>query len=137
MSSIFQKVITGDVDSLGTWSKDPVTQKVLCTIEQFGAVPAGKWLRIEYILAVVKGFENADIGLTGEIGFDSGTTKKRIPVQFAQNAENGKFIAHAGQAIKLLVPANGKIIVTVPLFFTGSGPGGGAEIALTGMFLNA
>jgi hypothetical protein len=137
MSSIFQKVISGDIDTLGTWSKDPVTQKILCRSELFGSVPAGKWLKLEYILAIVKGFENADIGTSGEISFENGSNSKRIAVQFTSSVENGKAIARAGQAIQLLVPANAKIIVTVPLFFTGSGPGGGAEVALTGVYVNA
>lgn len=135
MSSIYQQRISGDIDTLGTSSKDPDTQKILCLSELFGSVPPGKLLKLEYIIAVVKGFENADIGAEGEIGFDLGSNKKRIPVQFTR-AENGG-VAFAGQAIHLLVPAGAKIIVSVPLFFTGSGPGGGAELALTGRYLNS
>lgn len=136
MSSIFQQRISGDIDTLGTWSKDPDTQKILCQSELFGSVATGKLLKLEYIIAIVKGFENADIAAEGEIGFDLGSNKKRIPVQFTR-ADNGGAVAYAGQAIHLLVPAGAKIVVSVPLFFTGSGPGGGAEVALTGRFMSS
>ena len=69
------------------------------------------------------------------ISFENGSNSKRIAVQFTR-ADNNPGVAYAGQAIDLLVPANAKIIVTIPLFFTASGPGGGAEVALTGKFVN-
>ena len=137
MSSIYQQKISGDIDSLGTWSKDPSTQKILCRSELFGSVPAGKWLKLEYILAIVKGFENADIGEAGQIGFENGSNSKWIPVQFKRGVDNNTTIARAGEEIQLLIPANAKIIVSIPLFFTGSGPGGGAEVALTGVYVNS
>jgi hypothetical protein len=136
MSSIYQQKIGGDIDSLGTWFTDPATQKVICTTELFGTVPAGKLLKLEYFLAVVKGFENADIGNSGEIGFQNGGSSKWVPLQFTRGADNFNDVARAGQVIQLLVPANAKIIVKLPLFFTGSGPGGGAELALSGVFVN-
>lgn len=136
MSSIFQKMISGDIETLGSWSTDPVTQKVLCVSELFGTVPTGKLLKLEYIIAVVRGFENADIAEEGEIGFDIGSNSKRIPVHYTRNG-NGGAVANAGQSIHLLVPAGAKLIATIPLFFTGSGPGGGAEVALTGRYINS
>lgn len=136
MASIFQKVIGGDVDSLGTQIQNP-GQKIIYRCEQFGTTPAGSWLKLEYFLAIVNGLENSDIAASGEIGFELGGKSTRVAVPFTSGIHDGKARAHGGQALQLLVPAGAKIIVNLPVYFNASGPNGGAEVALLGSFINA
>lgn len=135
MASIFQKLIKGDVDSLGTQVKDS-SQKILYKSEQFGST-ADKSLSLKYIVAVVTGSENADIAANGEIAFEVNGNWTRVTVPFHRSNRNGKAFAQAAQALQVVIPPNTKIIVSIPVFFAGGGANGGAEVALTGVYEDA
>lgn len=141
MTAVFQKFVSGDLESLGSVYRDPITNKPLCKCEKFATTNQDQFITLQYASAVVFGFDTTprpDVNCNGfgEIGYtlldNSQTFCQMVP--FVQSIQDGVAVAQLSQPVQLYIPPRAKIYFSIPLFSGMSGdPGGGARLALSGI----